>query len=174
MYVGLSLSHCVVSILNHPDMLEKTSIIYTGTKIEDEKQLVSLYNKYLISYWGGKENSWEILLHLWNFEKINQPRLNNYIFVPSRQNCWVLEKEFVFSEYFIFDHWSLCPDISLTQLDLKETDLLSLTTAGFLNVRNVVLGSARSSISFKESYKDKKFVERVLQTIEKVYPQVRL
>jgi len=78
MYIGTSLSRCLISLGKNEVQLNQVLCIITSTKAENIEQ----YRKILLTYidWTPdvdpeRESMWEIGLDLWDTGRIHQPRL---------------------------------------------------------------------------------------------------
>ena len=81
MYIGTSLSRCLISLANNEIQLNQVLCIITSTKAENIEQ----YRTILLAYIGvpavapdvdlERESMWKIGLELWDTGRIHQPRL---------------------------------------------------------------------------------------------------
>jgi len=83
-YIGLSLSFCVLDILNGVVAEDEVAMLVTGTAATDDKTFENVLDQYsgrdpdrpYCNYWEGREDEGrEIARRLWMAGKIEQPRL---------------------------------------------------------------------------------------------------
>lgn len=76
MYIGTSLSRCLISLKHGEVQLNEVLCIITSTKAENIEQ----YRKILLTYCGEETSAtgaamWQIGLALWDTGRIHQPRI---------------------------------------------------------------------------------------------------
>ena len=96
MKVGMSLSLCVLDIMEGQVQLEDVAFIYSGTCCRDMRDWGIVLDTYSSIYWNDNPKGEEIALHFINHNLIIQPRLEGKVVRVRlhRLPKWIEQTEF--------------------------------------------------------------------------------